>query len=100
LGFLLLLYWSSFFPFHANDSDLGETFFKARRAQLGSQAPHHIVSHHPIATLIAFETNLKGNIEINGVYLVAEITRQLDPALAIVRRKVGCIDVVHGSTRN
>ena len=46
---------------------------------------------------MALNADLKRHVEEDGVHFVLIILGQLDPVLALLRRKVGRVDIVHGA---
>ena len=46
---------------------------------------------------MSFEADFERNIEEYALHIVAIILGQFDPAVAVVRGKVGGIDVIHGA---
>src|SRR5581483_9615854 len=80
--------------------DLREALFKTRRAQFSGHPSHHVFRHHPRPLAVPFQADLHRHIEKYRLHLVTEVFRQLDPAMAIMRRQVRCIHVVHRTPCN
>ena len=89
-----------FFLFHPHHRNFRETLLKRRRLQLTRHLTHDIFRDRAAAPLVTFHANLHGDIEKQSLHIVAIIFRQFDPALAVVRREVRGIDIVHGTARN
>src|ERR1700730_1573353 len=85
---------SSFFLLHLYHRNLRKSLLESRRTQLGAHAPHYIFRHHSLAALIALKANFQGNVEEHSLRVVAIVLRQLDPALALMRREVGRVHVI------
>src|ERR1700704_1152436 len=83
------------FLLHSHYRDLGESFGKSRRPELRGHAPHDILRHAAVATLVALDANFQRNGEKYGVDLVAVVFSKFDPMLTLLRGKVGRVDIVH-----
>src|SRR5208282_881923 len=88
------------FLLHPHNGDFRETLLEGRRLQLTRHLAHDIFGDRTATALVAFQTNLKRDVEEHALHIVAVILGQLDPAMAVVGRKVRRIHVVHGTARN
>src|SRR5947207_14252892 len=86
-NFLLLL-------LHLHHRDFGKSFAECRGAQLGAHATHYVITNHTLPAVIAFQTHLEGNVEEDGLHFIAIILCQLDPAMTLMRREIGCIHII------
>ena len=90
-----LLGWFSVFLLHPDHGDLSESLLKRRGLELGSHPPHHIFRNNPIAPLMPIDANLQRNIEEHGMHFVVVVFGEFDPVLALLRRQVGGVHVIH-----
>ena len=88
------------FLLHPHHRNLRKAFFKRRSLQLARHLAHDIFRHRAPTPLVPFHANFQRNIEEQALHIVAIILGQLDPAMAVMGRKVGSIHVVHWTPRN
>lgn len=50
--------------------------------------------------MMPFNANFERHVEKYGLHFIAKIFRELDPIVALVRREIRRIDIIHWTSRN
>ena len=72
------------FLLHAHYCDLRESFIEGRCLQLCSHPSHNVFWDHPVAPLMALDSDVQRDVEEDRMHFVVIVLRQLDPVLPLL----------------
>jgi len=85
---------------HSYNRDLGKSFVKGWSFEFRSHAPNDVLGHNSVTALVTLNADFERHIEEHGLHFIAVVFCQLDPIMALLRREIGGVHIIHRPTRD